>query len=171
MTPDPVQVRVLAALRRRGETLAVAESLTGGLLTARLVDVPGASAVLRGGVVAYATDLKHRLLGVDSDLLARRGPVDGEVAGRLADGARLRLDADWGLATTGVAGPQPQDGLPVGTVFLAVGGPPGRWVRRLELSGDRPQVRGAAVAAALDLLLFALGEHLPDPNRGDRGWG
>lgn len=159
MSRDPVQVRVLASLRRRGETLAVAESLTGGLLAARLVDVPGASAVLRGGIVAYATDLKHRLLGVDSDLLARRGSVDGEVAGQLADGARLRLGADWGLATTGVAGPQPQDGIPVGTVFLAVGGPPGRWVRRLELSGDRPQVRGAAVEAALDLLLFALGEH------------
>ncbi|MCW2609670.1 MAG: cina protein, partial [Cryptosporangiaceae bacterium] len=94
---------VLAALRRRGETLAVAESLTGGLLAATLVAVPGASTVFRGGLVVYATDLKVTLAGVPADLLAERGPVDGDVAAALAAGARDRCGADWGLATTGVA--------------------------------------------------------------------
>src|ERR671933_205540 len=88
---------LVATLRARGQTLAVAESLTGGALAASVVDVPGASAVLRGAVVAYATDLKHRLLGVDGDLLAAQGPVHPEVARQMADGVRERLGATWGL--------------------------------------------------------------------------
>src|SRR6185369_8134485 len=114
---------LLAALAARGETLAVAESLTGGLLAATIVDVPGASAAFRGGFVVYATDLKATLAGVDRDLLASRGPVDPDVAVALAVGARERCGADWGLATTGVAGPDPQDGVPVGTVFVGIAGP------------------------------------------------
>ena len=114
---------LIAALRRRGETLAVAESLTGGLLAATLVDVPGASRVFRGGLIVYATDLKATLAGVPAELLAARGPVDPDVAVALARGARERCGADWGLATTGVAGPEPQDGAAVGTVFVAVAGP------------------------------------------------
>ena len=98
---------VLAALESRGETLAVAESLTGGLLAATLVDVPGASRVFRGGLVVYATDLKATLADVPAELLAAEGPVHPAVATALAVGARRRCGADWGVATTGVAGPDP----------------------------------------------------------------
>jgi nicotinamide-nucleotide amidase len=147
---------ILAALGQRGETLAVAESLTGGLLAATLVEVPGASKVFRGGLVVYATDLKASLAGVPADLLAARGPVDPDVAVALAEGARDRCRADWGLATTGVAGPDAQDGVAVGTVFVAVAGTTGSRVRALALSGDRPAIRTATVAAALDLLASIL---------------
>lgn len=139
-------------LAGRGETLAVAESLTGGLLAATVVDVPGASEVFRGGLVVYATDLKVSLAGVQAALLAERGPVDPQVALALAEGARARCGADWGLATTGVAGPTPQDGVAVGTVHVAVAGPGGSQVRSLTVPGDRSAVRRAAVTAALDLL-------------------
>jgi len=144
---------VLARLGAAGQTLAVAESLTGGLLAATVVDVPGASTVFRGGVIAYATDLKHTLLGVDAGLLAARGPVDAEVAEQLAAGVAVRLGATWGLATTGVAGPDPADGHPPGTVFLGVHGPAGTLSVRLELAGTRPQIRRATVDAALRRLL------------------
>ncbi|SHM43791.1 CinA family protein [Cryptosporangium aurantiacum] len=153
MIPEPTAAGVLAALRARGATLATAESLTGGMLAARLVDVPGASAVFRGGLVAYATDLKATLVGVESALLDRLGPVAGEVAAALAEGARQRCGADWGLGTTGVAGPDPQDGKPAGTVFIGVAGPGGApAVRELHLTGDRPAIRAATVDAVLSLL-------------------
>jgi nicotinamide-nucleotide amidase len=142
---------VLATLQARGETLAAAESLTGGLLSATIVDVPGASKVFRGGLIVYATDLKHTLAGVDAELLAVRGPVDPDVALALAQGAARACKATWGVATTGVAGPDPQDGVPVGTVFVSVAGPIAQ-VRRLTLAGDRAQIRRAAVDAALALL-------------------
>jgi nicotinamide-nucleotide amidase len=145
-------------LAERRQTLAVAESLTGGLLAATIVDVPGASAVFRGGLVVYATDLKASLAGVPAGLLAERGPVDREVALALAAGARDRCGADWGLATTGVAGPEPQHGVAVGTVHVAVAGPGADEVRSLVASGDRPAVRRAAVAAALELLAAQLPE-------------
>src|SRR5262247_1299018 len=131
---------LLAALRARGETLAVAESLTGGLLAATIVDVPGASRVFRGGLVVYATDLKATLAGVPADLLAVRGPVDPDVALALAHGARRQCAADWGLATTGVAGPDAPEGIDVGTVYLGAAGPLETGlaeVRRLSLAGDR----------------------------------
>jgi nicotinamide-nucleotide amidase len=147
---------LLSVLAARGETLAVAESLTGGLLAATLVDVPGASRVFRGGLVVYATDLKASLAGVPADLLARRGPVDPVVAAALAAGARDRCGATWGLSTTGVAGPDPQGGLAVGTVFVACFGVSGPVVQRLDLDGDRSMIRLAAVDAALDLLLSSL---------------
>ncbi|MFF3644680.1 CinA family protein [Streptomyces sp. NPDC002564] len=107
----------------RGETLAVAESLTGGLVAAEITAVPGASKVFRGSVTAYATELKRDVLGVDGTLLDERGAVDPEVARQMADGVRTVLRADWGIATTGVAGPDPQDGQPVGTVYVAISGP------------------------------------------------
>jgi nicotinamide-nucleotide amidase len=147
---------VLRLLRERRETLAVAESLTGGLLAARIVDVAGASVVFRGGLVVYATDLKRDLAGVPEELLAERGPVDPDVALALADGARRVCRADWGLATTGVAGPDPQAGLPVGTIYLACRGPDGGEVRGMTLEGDRAQIRAGAVAAALELLTETL---------------
>lgn len=145
--------RVFTLLSRRGETLAVAESLTGGLLAATLVDVPGVSAVFRGGLVVYATPLKAALAGVPEDLLAARGPVDPDVALALARGARERCGADWGLGTTGVAGPDPQHGIGAGTVFIAVAGADRAEVRRLALTGDRAAIRRQSVAAALDLLI------------------
>ena len=146
----------MGALVERGETVATAESLTGGLVAATLVEIPGVSAVFRGGLVVYATDLKHTLAGVPEDLLAERGPVDPDVALDLATGARERCGADWGLATTGVAGPVPQDGVPVGLVYVAVAGAPGRTVRELRLSGDRATVRAQAVTAVLNLLVEQL---------------
>ncbi|MCC2335251.1 CinA family protein [Cellulomonas wangsupingiae] len=158
MSASPeVAARVLDALARRGRSLAVAESLTGGLVTATFVEVPGASAVLRGGVVAYATDLKAALLGVDRVLLAARGAVDPDVAVAMARGVRERLTADVGLATTGVAGPDPQDGQPVGTVHVAVVTGDVCEVRSLELPGDRGAVRAAACAAVLALASEVLG--------------
>lgn len=148
---------LVARLKERGETLAVAESLTGGLLAATLVEVPGVSQVLRGGLVVYATDLKAKLAGVDPALLAERGPVDPDVAVALATGAARMCDADWGLGTTGVAGPDPQDGVTVGTVFVGLAGPGSvERVLGLRLTGDRRTIRSEAVSAALRLLAEAL---------------
>lgn len=148
---------LVEALKRRGQTVATAESLTGGLVAATLTDIPGVSAVFRGGFVVYATDLKNVLAGVPEELLAERGPIDPDVARALAEGARERCAATWGLATTGVAGPDPQDGKPVGLVYVAVAGPDGAAVRELNLLGSRAQVRAETVAAVLDLLAHSLG--------------
>ncbi len=142
----------VAALARHGTTLAVAESLTGGLLAATIVDVPGASAVFRGGLVVYATDLKATLAGVDPVLLAERGPVDPDVAMELAEGVRVRCGADWGLATTGVAGPTRQNGIAVGTVYLGLARPDGGTeVRLLQLpeSLGREGIRTCTVDESL----------------------
>lgn len=139
-----------------GATLAAAESLTAGLVCARLADVPGASGALRGGVVAYATELKHELLDVPADLLAREGPVHPDVALAMASGVRRRLRADVGVATTGVAGPGPADGHPAGTAFAAVVAPAAARVVALSLPGDRAAVRRATTRAALDLLAEVL---------------
>ncbi len=159
----PGLIRDLTARRL---TVAAAESLTGGLLTALLTEVPGASAVVRGGLVVYATELKHALAGVDARLLRARGPVHPEVAFELADGARTACGAVLGLGLTGVAGPEPQDGVPVGTWFVAVSSagrreltahfpddrsaaehtPPGAGL------SERDRLRFAAVRAAVDLL-------------------
>ncbi|HIW95296.1 MAG TPA: CinA family protein [Candidatus Corynebacterium gallistercoris] len=152
---------VIAALRTAGETVAFAESLTAGLCTAALADVPGASAVLRGGLVVYATDLKARLAGVDQVLLDTRGAVDPEVARQLAAGAARACGADWGVGLTGVAGPDPQDGHPVGEVYVALRSDSCHAVRRLDLGekcdGDgvdrRRCIREAAVSSAFSWLL------------------
>jgi len=143
---------LVSILSTRAQSVAVAESLTGGLIAAAITDVPGASVVFRGGVVAYATDTKHSLLGVDDRLLAEAGAVDAQVATAMAAGVRDRFAATFGLASTGVAGPDPQDGKPVGTVFLAVSGPAGSEVVAPWLAGDRAEIRRAAVAEALGLL-------------------
>lgn len=143
---------VVHRLAQRHETLATVESLTGGLLAASIVDVAGVSAIYRGGLVVYATDLKDSLAGVPADLLSERGPVDPDVAAALAEGGRERCGADWGVATTGVAGPEPQDGKPVGLVYVAVAGANGAVVRQLDLDGGREHVRVTAVIEALRLL-------------------
>ncbi|GAA4706206.1 nicotinamide-nucleotide amidase [Promicromonospora umidemergens] len=150
--------RLLEAAAARGWTIGVAESLTGGLVTAALVAVPGASRVLRGGVVAYATDLKTELLGVGVDLLADRGAVDEAVAAEMAAGARTATGADVGLATTGVAGPDPQDGHAPGVVFVAVSTPVVSEVHRLDLDGDRARIIGDAARGVLELALVLLSE-------------
>ena len=162
MSPRPLAERIVAELALRGQRVVVAESLTGGLLAAALVDVPGASAVVTGGVVAYATELKATLLGVDPALLDERGAVDAEVARQMARGARERLTfdgrpAEHALATTGVAGPEPQDGHPAGTVWIALSSVDGDEVRSLLVVGDRAAVREASVDAALGLLAGVLG--------------
>lgn len=147
---------IVALLVERGETVATAESLTAGLVTATLTTVPGSSAVVRGGLVVYATDLKASLAGVPVDLLDRHGAVHPEVATALAEGARRRCRADWGIGLTGVAGPDPQDGVPPGRVYLAVAAPDRTTCHTLDLPGDRHAVRAAAVAAALDVLRRSL---------------
>ncbi|MCZ3390226.1 MAG: nicotinamide-nucleotide amidohydrolase family protein [Actinomycetia bacterium] len=150
---------VVAAMRERGLTLAVAESLTGGLVMAALTEVPGASAVLRGGPVVYATDTKTSALGVNAELLAARGPVDPEVAAAMASSVRQLWQADVGLSTTGVAGPDPQAGSPVGEVYVAVAGAEGSAVHRVDLApaGDRDSIRRETVRLALAAILEHLG--------------
>jgi nicotinamide-nucleotide amidase len=145
-------IPLLEALRERGATLACAESLTGGLLCATLVAAPGASDVVRGAVVAYAVDLKATLLGVDEQVLTRHGAVSEATARAMAMGVAARLRATYGLATTGVAGPDPSEGKPAGTVHVAVSGPGLDAHAELCLTGDRQAVREQAVAAVVALL-------------------
>jgi nicotinamide-nucleotide amidase len=164
--PSDVAARVVALLREHGSTVATAESLTGGRVCAALVDVPGASQVVRGGVVAYAADLKSALLGVPEALVAERGTVDADVAAAMAESVRERLGATWGVATTGVAGPGPSEGKPQGTVHVAVAGPDGVHGRLLALPGDRDAVRSATVLASLSLLVARLGNNPTPPGVG-----
>lgn len=159
MSPLADAASVVAGLRASGQTVAAAESLTGGLVCAALVDVPGASAVLRGAVVAYQPDVKVELLGVDAALVAEHGTVNAEVAEQLAVGVRERLDATWGLGTTGVAGPGPAEGHSAGTVHVAVAGPGGVTSRELRIHGDRDHVRRSAVRAVLADLHYRLGKN------------
>jgi nicotinamide-nucleotide amidase len=149
---------ILRLLTASGRTVAAAESLTGGLVAAALTDVPGSSTAFRGGVVAYATELKAQLLGVDSRMLARHGPVYAPVAVAMAEGVRKRLDATVGVATTGVAGPDAADGFPPGTVHIAVSLADDTVVRTMALTGDRDEVRRLTVERALGLLLGRLRE-------------
>lgn len=136
----------------RDATVAAAESLTGGLLGATLTAPPGASMIFRGAIVAYATELKAELLGVPGPLLDAEGAVSAHVAGAMAVGVRDRLHATYGVSLTGVAGPDPQDGRPPGTVFVGVAGPDDGQVRQMQLSGDRSSIRLSAVRGALELL-------------------
>lgn len=154
---------LLVALQAKGLHLAIAESLTGGLLSSAIVDVAGASKVLLGAIVAYQTELKHQLLGVSRALLQEQGAVDPEVVAQMAGGVRAKLATKAGfdesrvigLATTGVAGPESQDGKPVGTVYIGISGPNGDFVYQFEFEGSRESIRMSAVTAAV----AALGEH------------
>ena len=147
---------LVAALTERGETLACAESLTGGLLCDAIVQVPGASRVFMGGIVAYDEGRKVSLLGVGPDTLARHTAVSAETALEMARGARQRLGVTYALATTGYAGP---DGADVGLVYVACAGPQGETVQAHRFSGDRPAIRQQAVDAALHLLQYSLQHH------------
>lgn len=155
--PSGGAAALVARLRDRGVTIATAESLTAGMLASTLAGVPGASAVLRGGLVVYATDLKHRLAGVPEDLLAEYGAVSAPTARALAEGAAHRCAADVGVGLTGVAGPDRQEGHPAGTVFVGLR-LPGRSTVVLEpgVRGDRAAIRRGACDAAIDGLLDAL---------------
>ncbi|KAB1653094.1 CinA family protein [Pseudoclavibacter chungangensis] len=163
LTPLPQTTELASTLLQAGLTIAVAESLTGGAVAAELASVPGISGALVGGVVAYATPLKHTLLGVDEELLDRRGAVDGETAVAMAAAARVAMTIDErvpdiGVATTGVAGPSAQEGKPVGTVFVGIDSLFGSHVVQLDFSslvvpGDdvtsRNRIRQATVEAAI----------------------
>ncbi len=151
---DSLEGVIHQTLLARGETVAVAESLTGGLLAARLTDTAGSSATFRGGIVAYQAELKDELLGADA---VAAGAVTADTAKRMAMGARERLGATWGLATTGVAGPTEQEGQPVGTLYVGIAGPDGATSRHVTLPGDRAFVRMLSVVQALDLLRRTLG--------------
>ncbi|WP_222706330.1 CinA family protein [Aeromicrobium terrae] len=160
-----VVIDVVEVLRAIDGTVAVAESLTGGLVTARIVDVPGASEVLMGGVVAYAPDAKSNVLGVDQGLIERVGTVHADVAAAMATGVAELMGADWGIATTGNAGPEPSEGKPVGRVHIGVAGPSGVVTEELNLPGGRLEIREQTVDAVLSLLVARLGEESTDDRR------
>jgi nicotinamide-nucleotide amidase len=150
---------LIEELSQRSETVAVAESITGGAIAAAITEIPGASKVFRGGMVVYATDSKSSLLGLPPELIASRGVVSREVAIAMADGVRSAFGATWGIATTGVAGPGSHDGVVAGDVWIAVSGPVSE-AEHLAL-GDigRLEVRGGAVTSALALMSRILGRH------------
>ena len=165
--PGAAAERVIELLTAQGLRIAVAESLTGGLVAAALTSVPGASVVVSGGIVAYDTEVKHSLLGVDARLLAREGAVHPEVARQMARGVREALAvggrrAGIGIATTGVAGPDWQDGRAPGTVYLGIADDRGADAISLELAGDRAAIRSAAVQALLDAVITRV-ERLEQP--------
>lgn len=144
---------VLTLLRERGQTVALAESATAGDVAARLGEIPGASDVLRGGVVVYATDLKATLTGMDPAIVDAHGPVSKQATEALALAVRERLGADWGVATTGVLGPGDWDGVAEGTTFWAVASPEGRvQSHAVQMPGDRSTLRRRLGSAALELL-------------------
>ncbi|WP_404290154.1 CinA family protein [Glutamicibacter arilaitensis] len=150
--------QVIAQAISQGKQLATAESLTAGMIAATLAEVSGASAVLRGGVISYSSQVKAELLGVDSQLLAEVGSVDGEVARQMAVGAQRACAAELTVSATGVAGPQAHDGKPVGTVFIG-------WAHGNESGfvahhfvGDRAQIRERSTTAAINQLAAILGK-------------
>lgn len=160
----PPAAGVLGELAARGQTLATAESLTGGGLAALLTDVPGASRSYLGGVVSYATEVKTGVLGVPAAVVEEYGVVSGPCAVAMAEAARSLLGATYAVSTTGVAGPDPQEGRPPGTVFVGIATPTGSELLELRLSGDRRQIREATCAAALDALSRAVSRD--DPGLG-----
>ncbi|NLM38161.1 MAG: competence/damage-inducible protein A [Firmicutes bacterium] len=144
---------VVGLLKQRGETLAVAESCTGGLLASRITDVPGASTVFDRGVVVYSNRAKEELLGVPTAVLARVGAVSPEVAGLMAQGVRNRTGSDWGIGITGIAGPGGGTAdKPVGLVYFALAGPGVDLVREARFTGDRLKIKRRTTQAVLDLL-------------------
>ena len=158
---DETAVRVMYRLVERGETLATAESLTGGLVGDLLTSVPGSSAFYLGGVIAYATEVKRAVLGVSEETVEKYGVVSAECAAEMAAGALARTGATWAVSTTGVAGPEPQEDKPVGLVYVAVDGPRSA-VRELRLEGDRGAIRRQACEEAFIALLQTVNGSLDD---------
>lgn len=156
----------IVELRRRGDSLATAESCTGGLVSARLTEVPGASEVFVGGVVSYSNEVKEAALGVPHEVLVGHGAVSEAVARAMAEGARKRLGADWGVGITGIAGPTGgTDDKPIGLVHWSVAGPSGVTAAHRVFPGDRSVVREWSCNSALDMLRRRLAED-PRPNHG-----
>ena len=143
---------IVESLKSTGETLSIAESLTGGALTSEIVSVPGASHILKGSIVAYSVEIKVHELSVSQDIIDKVGVVSEEVALAMADGVKARMNSTWSIASTGVAGPGPHHGIPAGTVWLAIVGPDTRETVKLALEGDRERVRRGAVESALGLV-------------------
>jgi nicotinamide-nucleotide amidase len=152
----PLENVVGERLKRRGETVAVAESCTAGLLGARITDVAGASAWFAGGFLVYQTVMKTRLLGVDAELIEAQGVVSEAVARALAASARGRTGATWALAVTGAAGPEAASGAEPGTVWIGLAGPGGTEAQRYRFPGERGRVRAFAAQSALNLLRLRL---------------
>lgn len=137
-----------------GRTLATAESCTGGGIGAALTAIPGSSSVYRGGIISYCNEIKHRLLGVDEQLLKQYGAVSGPVAKAMAQGARTALDTDVAVSVTGLAGPGGDEfGNPVGTVFLGYSDEKTSFSMEFHFSGEREAVRNQAIRAAMNLIL------------------
>ena len=154
---DSLEQAVVDGLKVAGKTVATAESCTGGLIAERITSVPGASAVFGCGVAAYNAEIKHRVLGVPQDTIDRTGTVSAETATAMAQGVRALSGADFGVAVTGAAGPDPCEGHPVGTVFVACSSERGTEVRALSLgSRDRAVIRTLAASHALDMVRWAL---------------
>ncbi|WP_346659569.1 CinA family protein [Brevibacterium permense] len=158
--------RIISTCSQLGISLASAESLTGGRFVASLVDVPGASAVVRGGLVTYATDLKASLAGVNADHLEETGPIDPVVAAQMAVGTALQCVADIGISCTGVAGPDPQDDKPVGLVYTAIAFGGKAKVFEHEFTGDRDSIRSQTVQAMAVNLNEFVGELAFGPESG-----
>lgn len=148
---------IVESLKSKGESLSIAESITGGALTSEIVSVPGASHILRGSIVAYSVEIKMRELYVPQELIDRAGVVSEEVALAMADGIKARMNTTWSMASTGVAGPGPHHGIAAGTVWLAIVGPETRETVKLALEGDRETVRRGAVESALGVFTRILG--------------
>ena len=147
-----LEAAVFQLLKEKGLTLGCAESCTGGLIAKRMTDLSGVSAVFRGGVVSYATEVKHTVLGVDQALLDEFGAVSEPVARAMAEGARRVLGCDLAVASTGVAGPDPDErGNPVGLVYLALAAPDGTWVRKIQQGLGRERVRHVSASHGFDL--------------------
>ncbi|MCP2378392.1 CinA family protein [Cutibacterium modestum] len=151
MTADEKAHRLVTLLSEHGLTAATCESLTAGLVAATITTVPGASAVFRGGLVTYASDLKNTLAGVDARWIAQNGVINSITAAQMTLGCRKVCGADVGMACTGVAGPDPQDGEQAGTVFIAVVYRGAPVVRHLQLEGSREEIRRGTVERLLDL--------------------
>ncbi len=163
---------IVHSLVQRHRTIAVAESITGGLLVAELIRTPGASAAVLGGIVAYSTELKHSLLGVDAQLLAAHGPVHADVAAQMAARVRERLAVDGhpahiGVATTGVAGPDPQNGISPGVAYVGVAIDGDVRTKHLHLTGSRDEIRSAVAMAALELIAEAIAREARIAPTGD----
>lgn len=145
--------RVHDLLQERDETVATAESLTGGQLAALLTAAPGASDTFLGGVVSYATEVKIDVLGVDPGIVERHGVVSAECARAMAQGVRALMGSTYAVSTTGVAGPEEQEGKEPGTVYVGVAGPDGDTALALDLAGDRSEIQDRTCAEALSALV------------------